>query len=728
MHTQHFLVILVLLDGLGLLRGQTAPAPTEPVTMNTVVVSDVSTSSDIYRLEPVQGTYINAGKKNEVIDVGALNANIAEKTARQIFAKIPGVFVYDMDGAGNQINIAARGLDPHRGWEFNIRKDGVITNSDMFGYPASHYSMPMESIDRINLVRGTGSLQYGAQFGGMLNYVGKQADRNRPFTFETINTVGSFGLRSTYNAVGGTVGKVSYYAYYNQRVSDGYRDNAHTDSESEQVTLAFAPWENLTIKAEWARSNYTYRIPGPLTDAMFHADPTQSIRSRNYFNPDINVPSLSAELKLSDHSQIHLTSSAVIGAWNSVLFDKTPNILDVIDPVTKQPANRQVDIDHFNSYTTEVRVLQQYLLGGRYSSLAAGVQFMDNDLHRQQLGKGTTGSNFDLSLVAPGWGRDLHLKSQNVAYFVENNFKVAENLSFNAGARMENGRSNMSGTITYLADAVPNRISHNYTLLGAGLEYNLGNRQNLYAGWSQAYRPVIFKDIIPGATYDRADKNLKDANGYNLEAGYRGDWKFLKWDVGVFNVRYNHRLGKISLVDPAGNFYIYQTNIGDSVSRGAEVFVEASFPISPAVGFSLFTSTSYLVARYENARVAAGTATFNVSGNDVESAPRWMSRNGMTLKWRRVSLSMLYSYVGDSYADPLNTVAPSATSALGLVPSYGLLDVNATFKATEKLTFKVNLNNVADRQYFTKRPLFYPGPGVWPSDGRSVSVSVGWKL
>ena len=28
-------------------------------------------------------------------------------------------------------NIAARGLDPHRGWEFNIRKDGIITNSDI---------------------------------------------------------------------------------------------------------------------------------------------------------------------------------------------------------------------------------------------------------------------------------------------------------------------------------------------------------------------------------------------------------------------------------------------------------------------------------------------------------------------------------------------------------------------------------------------------------------------
>ena len=49
-------------------------------------------------------------------------------------------FSYTIWMVGNQINIASRGLDPHRGWDYNIRKDGVITNSDMYGYPASHYS------------------------------------------------------------------------------------------------------------------------------------------------------------------------------------------------------------------------------------------------------------------------------------------------------------------------------------------------------------------------------------------------------------------------------------------------------------------------------------------------------------------------------------------------------------------------------------------------------------
>ncbi|MEY4202609.1 MAG: hypothetical protein RL013_311, partial [Bacteroidota bacterium] len=80
-----------------------------------------------FNLQPVANGFIWSGKKNEVISVQNLDAAIAEKVPRQVFSKIPGVFVYDMDGAGNQTNISTRGLDPHRGWEYNIRVNGIIS-------------------------------------------------------------------------------------------------------------------------------------------------------------------------------------------------------------------------------------------------------------------------------------------------------------------------------------------------------------------------------------------------------------------------------------------------------------------------------------------------------------------------------------------------------------------------------------------------------------------------
>ena len=648
---------------------------------------------DIGKMPEIEGTYILSGKKTEVISLQDANANIAEKTARQIFAKIPSIFVYDMDGAGNQINISTRGLDPHRGWEFNIRKDGVLTNSDMYAYPASHYSMPLESIDRIELVRGTGSLQYGAQFGGMLNYVSKQGDTTKSISFESINTVGSFNLLNTYNAIGGKVGKLKYYAYISKRSRGGYRKNEHTDYDAENIILTYEANKNLSLRLEWARSNYVYRIPGPLTDALFNAYPTQATRSRNYFNPAINIPSFTLKWNISANTKLQFTSSAVIGARNSVLFDKPATIKDTINTATGQYNNRQVDIDHFNSFTNELRLLRQYKLGKQESSLAFGVQSMNNDLHRTQQGKGTTGSDFDLTLVSPTWGRDVHLKTQNIAIFAENNFKLLDNLSANVGARFESGESKMTGTIIYYpTDKIPVNINHKFPLLGASVSYKPKTFIDIYAGWSQTYRPMIFKDLIPIEVYEKVDPNIKDANGYNAELGIRGNWRFLKWDITGFLLQYNNRFGTLAQTDVNGQFYTYRTNIGNSLTKGLEFFAQGNLALNSKAELSIFTSTAIMDGQYASGNVKSGTTNINIEGNKIESVPTLISRNGITICYKRIGLSGLYSYTAKTFADALNTVTPNSTGAVGLVPSYGIFDLNTSIKISDKFTIKANLN------------------------------------
>lgn len=75
-----------------------------------------------------------------------------------------------------------------------------------------------------------------------------------------------------------------------------------------------------------------------------------------------------------------------------------------------------------------------------------------------------------------------------------------------------------------------------------------------------------------------------------------------------------------------------------------------------------------------------------------------------------------------------DVVEPTANGARGIVPSYGLLDLNFSFRFADHFILRAGVNNLFDKQYFTKRPLFYPGPGVWSSDGRSVVVSLGVKF
>ncbi len=696
----------------------------QPKKLNEVIINSISRQGDIKRLDSIAGTYIFSGKKNEVIDLTNKDLALSEKYGRQVFSKIPGVFVYDMDGTGNQTNISTRGLDPHRGWEFNIRKDGVITNSDMYGYPASHYNVPIEAVERIELVRGTGSLQYGGQFGGMLNYVSKMPD-SAALAFQSINTAGSYGLLSSFNAISGTNGKFKYYAWFNNKVNSGYRKNSDSKFDAQNISIFYEFNPDLLFKAEWTRSNYVIHLAGQLTDQMFKDDPRAATRSRNYYNPEINVPSITLDWKAGSQTQLKFTTSAVVGVRNSVLFDKLANVVDAIDPVTLQYANRQVDIDHFNSYTSEVRVLQSYSLLGQTSSLAAGVQYMNNDLNRQQQGKGTTGTDFDLSLATSGWGRDTHLKTGNVALFTENRWVLSPRFSVNTGVRVELGETRMMGIINnYPANDIPNSIKHQYPLFGTSAQYELNKSMNLYAGWSQSYRPVIFKDIIPGSTFELVDKNLEDAKGYNLEGGFRGNWRFMSWDVSYFQLQYNNRLGTISQTNASNQEIIYRTNIGDAKTRGVELFTQAAFPLSKTTIFSLFTATSYMDARYQNAVIRSGNTNISIDGNKVESVPEWQSRNGATLKIKRSSLSVLHSYTAKSFADALNAVAPNTTGTVGLAPAYNLFDINGSIGLTNYLRVGVNMNNVFDKSYFTKRPQFYPGPGIWPSDGRTFSTTI----
>lgn len=701
-------------------------------TLPAKTLNNVTVNSYLNTIRPVlpevQGTYLNTGKKTELISLSQTDADLSLKTGRQVFAKVPGVFVYDMDGGGNQVNIATRGLDPHRGWEFNSRKDGVITNSDMYGYPASHYSMPFESIDRIEIVRGTGSLQYGAQYGGMLNYVSKKPDTSKMISFESINTVGSYNMLSSYNAIGGSGGKISYYAYYYRKSRDGYRHGERTNAETQSIMFKYQPLQHLTVQVEWSRSAYLYKIPGQLNDAMFADNPRQSTRNRNYFNPDIHLPSVQFEWRPTAKTEIKLISSAVLGARNSVMFDKPVNIKDSINHLTGAYNNRQVDIDRFNSYTTELRLLQHYNLGHYTGILVTGVQYMNNDLHRRQMGKGTTGSDFDLTLVNPEWGRDIHLKTNNIALFAENKWQLSRQMEVTTGIRIESGETNMSGKITYYpSHAVPVQMKHRFPLLGIGWLYRLNDRSQVYAGWSTSYRPMVFKDLIPGSLYEKVDPTIRDSKGYNAEIGFKGSNLHLKWDVSLFMLRQNNRFGTLAQTE-AGVLYTYRTNTGNTLTKGAEIFVQYDWQ-TDAARYSLFTSTAFMQARYI-AGMAKNAANQNVSikGNVIESAPDLITRNGFTVRRKGASLTLLYSYTSATYADALNTELPNATGTVGKVPAYALVDLMSTYRLSKEIELRININNLMNNQYFTKRPMFYPGPGIWPSDGRTFNLTVSVKL
>jgi len=100
----------------------------------------------------------------------------------------------------------------------------------------------------------------------------------------------------------------------------------------------------------------------------------------------------------------------------------------------------------------------------------------------------------------------------------------------------------------------------------------------------------------------------------------------------------------------------------------------------------------------------------------------------LDILFKGFSCTFLYSYTSSSFSDALNTVTAPASGAKGYTPSYSIFDLNASVRINSMFAIRAGVNNMFDEKYFTKRPTFYPGPGIWPSDGRNVYVTASIEL
>lgn len=669
-------------------------------------------------------TLITAGARSEVIELAGSDANLSEKVGRQIFARVPGIQVYDMDGAGNQTNVSTRGLDPHRSWEMNVRQDGIPVVSDAYGYPASHYSPPLEAMERVALVRGTASLQYGAQFGGLLDYITLGSDTTRAFAPRAVLTNGSFGLRNGFGQAGGRVGSVDYQLYGAWRESDGFRDVSRSRYSSHYASATWRATPTLSVRAQSGRSWYRYRIPGPLTDAMFAADARAATRRRNWFSPTITVPAMRVDWQPRAGTRVSAQVSAVLGDRSSVQFVGFATVADTAATATGRFAARAVDIDDFNSRTIEFRLIQEHTVASWPATLATGIAISDNHMRRRQQGAGTSASDYDLT-VSGAFGRDLHYRSRALAFYAEEMVQLSDAWSLIPGVRIESGRTRMSGRLAYYDPAdVPRTVRHDYPLFGLRAERRVGASGEFYAGWSQAYRPMLLKDLLPENALEVTDTSMRDARGWTVEAGVRGRrGGRIGYDIGAFWMRYDGRSGALFRDDGSGP-YLFKTNLGSTRTLGVELSVDALLRATQTAAWRGFIAGAFFDAVYREGIVVAAGTNASLEGKTVEGVPRAIVRTGITRDGVRSSLNLQVSHTARTFGDPLNTVTPNATGARGLVPAYTLVDANGSVRLSPWVRVRFGVTNLLDARYFTKRPAFYPGPGVWPSDGIGVQAGV----
>ena len=127
---------------------------TRTETLNEVTVTDKQSGFGFTRMRGVENMGIYEGKKSEVIIPDQLTANLSTNNVRQIYARVAGLNIWENEGAGLQLSIGGRGLDPNRSSNFNVRQNGYDISADALGYPESYYTPPIEAVGRIQVVRG----------------------------------------------------------------------------------------------------------------------------------------------------------------------------------------------------------------------------------------------------------------------------------------------------------------------------------------------------------------------------------------------------------------------------------------------------------------------------------------------------------------------------------------------------------------------------------------------
>lgn len=696
-----------------------------------VTVVGRNSKSDYQQMPEIVGTNIYAGKKNALIVLDNVQGNVVTNNMRQVLAKVPGIHIWESDPSGIQIGIAARGLSPNRSWEFNVRQNGYDIAADPFGYPEAYYNPQLQAVQRIEIVRGQGSLQYGPQFGGLVNYILRNGSEiNKPFEFETQQTVGSKGLFNSYNAVGGKKGKAHYYTFFDHRNGDGWRENSRYYTNAGYGTVTYNLTTKFSLTAEVMRSHIRSQQPGGLTDAQIKQDAQQSFRSRNWFDITWTTPALIANYQINENTRWNTKLFGTIGDRNSVGFLQSITTKDSINPATFSYNNRVVNLDQYRNYGLESRIITDYTLGKMKNTLSGGIRLYTGTTTRQADGKGTTGTGYDVT-VTGNYPRDITFKSRNVAAFAENIFRISDKFLIIPGIRyewLEGSSSGRNGYTSGGADIILQNITRGRTfvLAGIGTEYHITKSTEVYANFSQAYRPIQFANLQAPPTTDVVDPDLKDAKGYNIDLGYRGKVKnFLQFDVSGFYLQYDNRVGTVTANGTPS--YRLITNVGSSISKGFEGYIEfnaiRAFGKSQHSDLIIFGSYGYTDAKYSGDHKDAST-----KGKKVENAPTNIFRGGISGGYKGFLLTAQVSSVGETFSDANNTIIPIANGNTGLIPSYIVTDLTATYKFNKNLNLKAGINNLFDERYFTRRAGGYPGPGALPADGRTFFVSVGAKL
>jgi iron complex outermembrane receptor protein len=576
------------------------------------------------------------------------------RTVQDLLRGQEGLIVRDLYGTGSKSTVDMRGFA--RGLNTAVLIDGRKVNEiDLSGVDWNQ--IPLENVERIEIVRGSGSVLYGDNaMAGAINIITRKGKGLRPSVSAEVRGESYSGhaeelsLRGT----GGPEGRLGYFLFGKFRETDGYRENSEFRAKDLKSNLSFdlTDYLSLGVRGGWHQDHQG--LAGGLTESEIQADRRQSVK------PDDGVDTEQYFYAVRGAYSRGPEELAAEWSFNNREFDSK-----AVFTGTSFDTDRSTDTGELTLKLTSRRDI----LGHR-NLVVAGFDYQSADVDNKTSFMGSD----TLSTI----------EKTERGYYVEDEFSLTDKWIATAGYRYTDadygdvvkGFTTGSGSDEFTEDA-----------LSAGVAYNYAPGSKLYVSYSKGFRLPTTDELF---SFDGTIVSLKPERSDTYEAGLVSSLgESLQARLAVYRMDIENEL----IFNPST---FSNENLDDTRHSGAEAALRWD------LGDYVSLNGSYT---YTEATFRSGPN----SGNTVPLIPTHSASVGGELTYGGFLLALNGNWVGKRF---LENDLENSMEELG---DYTTVDAKLSYSYGALLAY-VGVNNIFNEKYNelgvvgSTRTEFYPAP------------------
>lgn len=653
-----------------------ALAKENPTTLDSVIVTGARDPEDPLVVADARKTLSETPGGVSVISAESYAGRFAIGLD-DMLRDAPGV--YAQRKWGGDIRISIRGSGIGNGSHVRgllIAQDGLPLNeADGFG--------DSQSIDPLiarytEVWRGGNALRFGgALLGGAINVV-TPTGRDAGYGARIRLDGGSYGLARQHIAAAQTHGDWDVYAAATNQTGQGFRPQSQQNLQFGGLNLGRAFGEGREVRVILNGWNIHQEIPGALTLAQFQADPRQPSPTSYAIDQGRHQRGLRASLRTTWRlDEATVLNAGIYATWK----DLDHPIFQVIDQESR-------------NFAAFARLDWEGEVGGLRADAFAGAWVRRGDLD----------SNFYTN-VRGARGALTSRTRQNAAaadLFAEGRLFVSPKLAVVAGASWGAAeRDYQSYRLPGVATTFDLARSKSYDWVSprVGLIWEDDDGVQVFANVTRSVEPPNFSSLSPT---NAGFAPVQAQEAWTAEAGARGRRGPFTWDVTVYRALLDGELLQFTVGPniPASTF-----NADKTIHQGVEAAVD--WRITPAL--RLRQTWTWSDFRFRN--------DVQYGDNRLPIVPQHFLRTelryGHPTGWF-IAPSVEWS------ASKIEVDYVNATEA----PAYAVVNLNAGWAITERLTAFIDIRNVGDKAYISNVQAQIranaASAAYWPGDGRSA--------